>query len=146
MPKSSFNFLYQLLINENICQTAGPNYLTIYFNFKIISSLLLLLCHSVFSCLMSGCLLRSSIILFSLSLSWLFTSVLGCTSGWCVSVSAHARLSNQDKLTAFTPKWPLSCFLFTKLGIQILSLSLPQQFTGFHRSLVNWFLNYLFKK
>lgn len=69
----------------------------------------------------SRCLLHPSIIhIFSL---WLIPRICGSTSGWCVSISVHARLSNQDKLTAFTPKWPLSCFLFTKLSIQILSLS-----------------------
>lgn len=92
----------------------------------------------------NACLLCSSIIhIFSLPL-W---SIWGSTSGRYIRFSVHAlHLSNQDKLTAFTPKWPLSCFLFTKLSIQILSLSLLRQFIGFHWSLVNWFLNYLFKK
>lgn len=88
---------------------------------KIISLHLLLLFSFFPFSFMSRCLLHPSIIhIFS---SWLLSCICGSTSGWCVSISVHARLSNQDKLTAFTPKWPLSCFLFTKLSIQILSLS-----------------------
>lgn len=99
------------------------------------------LCYRIYVC---DCFARQSFIFsyFSLALSSVWTS----TSGPSISFSVHAHLPNHDKLTTFMPKWALSCFLFTKLSSRILSLSLLQQFIGIQQSLVNLFLNDLFKK